>query len=119
MIPTAGSTGSVDAITPGAEHHRGPADQLRVDRGHVAGAAGGDDVPIGDVRQALIVVDDLRIAALHLDDLAEPLEPGARRDRPRTCCVAAAPVGRDPAEHEHPRRQLHRHVDQVLRARRP
>jgi hypothetical protein len=71
-------------------------------------------VPVGDRRHPLIVVDHLRIAPLHLDNLAEALEAGARRNRALDLLRRGGQIVGDAAEHEHPRRQLHRDVDQIL-----
>ena len=64
--------------------------------------------------QALVVVDHAWVAALDLDNLPEALEAGAGRDRALHLQDGRRQIVGDAAEHQHPRRQFDRHVDQVL-----
>src|SRR6185295_9753602 len=93
-----------------------PADELGIECGHVAGASSTYRVAIGNVGHAVVVVDDLRVAALDLDDLPEAVEAGAGGNRLAHLRLGRGDVVRDLAEHQHPRRQLHGDVDQILRS---
>ena len=105
-----------DAIAAGAEHHRRAADQFRIERRDISRRVRAHQMPIGRRRQPAIVVDDMRIAALRLDDPPEPIEAGARRDRPANQPFGDWPIGGDLAEHQHPGRQFDRHVDEIGRS---
>ena len=67
-----------------------------------------------------VVVDDTRIAALVLDDLAELLDTRARRDGTLDRgCRADASIGCDAGQHQHAGGEQHRQIRRDPRARCP
>ncbi len=76
-------------------------------------------VAIGRRRQTRVVVDDARIAALMLDDLAELLDASARGDRLADARLGVGFVDGDARDDEHPRCQQHRQLLEILRDRIP
>src|SRR5947209_3766940 len=88
----------VQSIAAGAERDRRASHQLGVDRGDEPGAIGGDEVPIGDVRQPAVVVHHARIAALRLDDAAEALETRSGSDGLARAALGRLAIGRDATE---------------------
>src|SRR5205809_1123381 len=64
-------------------------------------------------RQPHGIVHHPRIAALDRDDLPETVEGGARRDRRPRLLPPFVAIACGPAEHQHPRGKLERHLDQV------
>ena len=112
MMPTAGSTGSSTRSRPAPSATDARPTSSASSAVTKPRARRVDDVPVAARRQPAVVVDDARIAALLLDDPPEALEAGARRDRVAHLLLARRPrSSATPAEHEHPRRQLDRHVD--------
>ena len=63
--------GRVNQLAPGAQQHGGRPHHLGVDAGHIAGARRLHGVDFGGRGQPVVGLDDLRVAALGLDDLAE------------------------------------------------
>ena len=55
----------------------------------------------------------MRVAALLLDDLAEPLKTGARRDHVARATLTVGEIAGDATEHKHARGQFQRDIDQI------
>ena len=113
MMPTAGSTGSSTRSRPAPSPTEARPTSSASRCVEKSGARRADEVARGGRRHPLIVVDDPRIAALLLDDPAEPLEAGPGGDRVARPIFTVAQVVGDPAEHEHARRQCNRQVNQI------
>src|SRR4029453_8154373 len=71
----------LDPIAARTENDRGPADQFSVESRQIPGCIGPHQMTIGCSRQAVIIVDNVRIPALRLDDPPESIAPRPRRNR--------------------------------------
>ncbi len=107
--------GILDAIAPRTERHRRAADPLGVERRHIARAARRDDVPVGDMREA--VRTRRRRAG------RPPCVSTIRRKRsspaPEAIRAADLPLGIDAiaghlSQHQHPGGELDGDLEQIL-----